>query len=166
MSLSDSSTWPQYAAIDREFEAALKLAPPLPSIGDMPSVAAARDMFSQAMVQFASLSPQPDYTGVKKSTIQIPVRDGTSIPAVLYQPETASNDGPLVVLYHGGGFCLGAPEMEEPIALECVRRYGAVALSVDYRMAPEHPFPVAIEDSFDALEWVCFFLLSHLEIAD
>lgn len=57
------------------------------------------------------------------------------------------------MIYHGGGFCIGFPEMEEPLCLEVVRRSGAVALSVDYRMAPEKPFPTSIDDSLDALKW-------------
>jgi acetyl esterase/lipase len=125
-------------------------------LGDFPDVASLRQYLGQLIVQAAAQHPPPDYTGVKKSTIQIPVSDGTTIPALLYQPTDAAANGPLVVLYHGGGFCIGIPEMEEPAALECVRNHGAVALSVDYRMAPEHVFPVAITDSFDALKWVTY----------
>lgn len=110
-------------------------------------------MMGEMMAQAAAAAPAPDYTGLKKSTIDIPVRDGSKIPARLYQPEGKS-PGALVVLYHGGGFCIGVPEMEEDIALEAVRTWGATAVSVDYRMAPEHPFPVAIHDSFDALKWL------------
>lgn len=97
----------------------------------------------------------PDYAGVKKSTIEIPVRDGSKIRALLYQPENVPAEGsPLVFLIHGGGFCIGIPEMEENVALDCVKVHGAVALSVDYRMAPEHAFPGPTNDCWDALKWV------------
>jgi acetyl esterase len=58
------------------------------------------------------------------------------------------------MLYHCGGFCIGTLELGEGVALDVVRKYGTVALSVDYRMAPEFPFQVAVLDCFDALKWV------------
>lgn len=52
--------------------------------------------------------------GVEKSRISIPVRDGSSIEALLYQPTNPPKEGsPLFVAYHGGGWCLGVPEFEE-----------------------------------------------------
>jgi acetyl esterase/lipase len=128
--------------------------PALPGMGDFPDIPTARQFINQMMAQMAAASPPVDYTGVKKSDIQIPTSDGASIRAILYQPESKpAAGGPLVVLYHGGGFCLGTPEMEELFALELVKKHGAVAISVDYRMAPEHPFPGPITDSWDALKW-------------
>ena len=124
----------------------------MPSLGAFPDVPALREMMNSMITQMAAASPPPDYTGVKKSDLQIPVRDGSTIRGVLYAPESGI-PGPLVVVYHGGGFCIGIPEMEEPLCLEVVRRCGATALSVDYRMAPEKTFPTATEDSFDALKW-------------
>lgn len=157
MSIEDPSTWPQYATIDPEFQATVDaMGGPqnLPSLGSMPDVPALRNLLAQIGAQAAAAAPPPDYSGIKKSTIKIPVRDGSEIPALLYQPETAPAKGsPLVVLYHGGGFCVGVPEMEEPVALHAVQSSGAVVLSIDYRMAPEHPFPVPTQDSWDALKW-------------
>jgi len=124
----------------------------VPSMGAATDVPALRAQVGEMVAQMAASQPPPDYSGVKKSEIQIPMRDGKSIRTVLYQPESGA-PGPLVVLYHGGGFCIGFPEMEEGIALEVVRTSGATALSVDYRMAPEHPFPGPTDDSWDALKW-------------
>ncbi|KAF2087625.1 hypothetical protein K490DRAFT_41525 [Saccharata proteae CBS 121410] len=93
--------------------------------------------------------------GVRKSKIKIPVRDGTEIPAVLWQPETPPKDGsPLLVTYHGGGWCMGSPEMEEVNCVNCVQKFGVVAVGVDYRLAPEHAFPGPVQDSWDALKWI------------
>ena len=51
---------------------------------------------------------------VEKSCIEIPVRDGSTIPALLYRPITApKGDSPLLVAYHGGGWCIGTPDLEE-----------------------------------------------------
>jgi acetyl esterase/lipase len=124
----------------------------IPSMSAASDVAGLRAMVDQMIAAQVAAGPAPDYSGVKKSQLQIPVRDGSSIRGVLYQPESGSG-GPLAVIFHGGGFCIGMPEMEEPVALELVRGYAGVVLSVDYRLAPEHPFPVPIDDSFDALKW-------------
>jgi acetyl esterase/lipase len=98
---------------------------------------------------------QVDRTGVHEARIDIPSRDGTSLPAILYRPASPTSPGPLVVLYHGGGWITGHAEDEAPIAYALAQRHGAVVVSVEYRLAPEHPFPKAIEDSWDALKWVC-----------
>lgn len=49
---------------------------------------------------------------------------------------------------------MGFPEMVAPTAIELVQSHGASVISVDYRLAPEHAFPKAIEDGWDALKWV------------
>lgn len=60
---------------------------------------------------------------------------------------------PLIVFYHGGGFVLGNLDTHDaPCRLLC-RHAGAHVLSVDYRLAPEHPFPAAVEDGRAALDW-------------
>jgi acetyl esterase/lipase len=109
----------------------------------------------RAMSEQKMKTNPPDYAGVLKSNISIPVRDGTSINGLVYKPATPpKSPSPLIVLYHGGGWVLGFPEAEEGTALVAVREFGAVVVSVDYRMAPEGPFPVPIEDSWDAVKWV------------
>jgi acetyl esterase/lipase len=130
---------------------------PLPSLGDSPDVATAQAGLIASAKQRLELGmvPPPDFSGVEKDTISIPVRDGSSIPALLYRPTKPPAAGcPLVVLYHGGGWCIGTTEMEEESCLTFVKLSGAVALSVDYRMAPGYTFPVPIDDSWDALKWV------------
>jgi acetyl esterase/lipase len=97
--------------------------------------------------------PPPDYTGLKREEIQIPVRDGSTVRAIHIRPDSGS-PGPLAVLYHGGGWCIGMAEMEEPQQIMLAKEFGVTSVSVDYRKAPEKTFPVAIEDSWDALKWV------------
>ncbi|WP_411144381.1 alpha/beta hydrolase [Streptomyces sp. x-80] len=71
----------------------------------------------------------------------------------VYRPAT---DGTLpVVLYlHGGAFTYGSPEAEEEHALRYARDAEAVVVSVDYRLAPEHPYPAAADDAYAALTWL------------
>lgn len=72
----------------------------------------------------------------------------------VYQPaEPPSSGSPFMVLYHGGGFCIGTPEGEEQTCRNMVQAYGAVCLSMSYRLAPEFPFPYAPNDSWDGLKW-------------
>ncbi len=60
---------------------------------------------------------------------------------------------PLVVYFHGGGFVLGGPDMGNWICGAVAARVGAVVVSVDYRLAPAHVFPAAVEDCYAALAW-------------
>lgn len=74
---------------------------------------------------------------------------------MVYKPSNLPRNGsPIIVLFHGGGWCFGCPEMDALNCIKAVQKYGAVALSVDYRLAPECPFPAAVNDSWDVLQWV------------
>lgn len=88
-----------------------------------------------------------------ETDVTIPVRDGASILVRIHKPKSPLSDGsPIFVVYHGGGFCLGGLDNE---ALLCRKftELGGIAVNVDYRLAPENPFPVPVEDAFDALKW-------------
>ena len=61
--------------------------------------------------------------------------------------------GPLLVYFHGGGFVFGDLDTHEPICAELARRLDMPVLSVDYRLAPEHPWPAGIEDAIAATRW-------------
>jgi acetyl esterase len=74
------------------------------------------------------------------------------IPARLYLP--GSNTGvPLFVYLHGGGWVLGDLETADNIARFLCRHVNCAVLTVDYRLAPEHVFPAAVEDAYAAVEW-------------
>ncbi len=75
-----------------------------------------------------------------------------TIPARLYRPSTGSTL-PLIVYFHGGGFVTGDLDSHDSILRQLVTASGAMVLSVDYRLAPEHPFPAAIEDADMALKF-------------
>jgi acetyl esterase len=81
--------------------------------------------------------------------------DLTDIPVRIYWPPIAAHDNlPVVVFYHGGGWCLGDLETHDPVARAHCVAAEAIVVSVDYRLAPEHPFPAGIDDSWAALRWV------------
>jgi acetyl esterase len=74
------------------------------------------------------------------------------IPARLYLPGTGTAY-PLFVLLHGGGWVIGDLESADNMARFLCRHVTCAVLSVDYRLAPEHIFPAAVEDSFAAVQW-------------
>lgn len=77
---------------------------------------------------------------------------GASVPVRVYRP-VAENPLPTVVFFHGGGFVLGSVELMDDIARKLCRDVNAVIVSVDYRLAPEHPFPAAHDDALTATLW-------------
>jgi acetyl esterase len=78
----------------------------------------------------------------------------TDIPARVYWPPATDEPAPVVVFYHGGGFCLGDLETHDPVARTHAVGAEAIVVSVDYRLAPEHPFPAGVNDCWAALQWV------------
>jgi acetyl esterase/lipase len=72
------------------------------------------------------------------------------------RPSKLSNaaPGPLVVIYHGGGFVTGQPETMAPYARGIARLFDAVVICPTYRLAPEHKFPAAVNDAFDSLQYI------------
>lgn len=82
----------------------------------------------------------------------IPVTGG-AVPVRIYTPEGAPRPMPMVVYYHGGGFVLGSLETHDGECRALALGAGAIVISVDYRLAPEHRFPTAIEDGIAAFTW-------------
>lgn len=84
------------------------------------------------------------------------------LPAValeIYRSQGRPSPAPALVWIHGGGMVLGAPAHGDGYCSRVVAETGAVVISVDYRLAPQHPYPAAIDDCFSALSWV----LEHAE---
>jgi acetyl esterase len=75
------------------------------------------------------------------------------IPVRIYRPE-GDAPKPTIVYYHGGGWVIGSIESHDGTCRGLADAVDALVVSVDYRLAPEHPFPAPVEDAFAALEWV------------
>lgn len=80
--------------------------------------------------------------------------EGRSIGARLYRPAGAKSPGPLLVYFHGGGFVVGSLESHDHALRVLADRSRVSLLSVEYRKAPEDPFPAGIDDALDAWEAV------------
>ena len=86
-----------------------------------------------------------------------PARDEHEIPLRIYRPRAlrdSRTDVPVVMWFHGGGWVLGNVVGYDPVCSFIAAEVGCVVVSVDYRMAPEHRAPVAVEDCVDATTWV------------
>ncbi|QXV66974.1 alpha/beta hydrolase [Mucilaginibacter sp. 21P] len=83
----------------------------------------------------------------------IPV-DGGTIHLRVYTPKTNASSYPVIVYYHGGGFVIANLDVYDASANVLADKAGAVVVSVAYRLAPEHKFPVAHNDAYAAYKWV------------
>ncbi|MDA0868963.1 MAG: alpha/beta hydrolase [Proteobacteria bacterium] len=91
----------------------------------------------------------------RDETWHIPTRDGAMIRARLWAPSHARH--PVLLYFHGGGFTIGSSQTHAGVCQQLAALADCAVLSVDYRLAPEHRFPVAVHDAWDALAW----LLEH-----
>ena len=71
----------------------------------------------------------------------------------LYRPPTAGPH-PIVAYFHGGGWVVGDAVSDDPLCRDLCVRIDAIVVSVDYRHAPEHRFPAAVDDAFAAVRWI------------
>ena len=83
---------------------------------------------------------------------RVPGADGDR-PARVYRP-SADGPHPTVLYLHGGGFVVGDLDTHDQVCRRICRDADAVVVAVDYRLAPEHPFPAAVDDSVAAARWV------------
>ena len=121
----------------------------LPAWSDL-SVAAARDLEDDLF----SGPPEPPVADVRDLAFDGPHGE---VPVRVYRPESAVDDSAAsraLVHFHGGGWTLGTLDSVDGICRELAVRADAVVVSVDYRLAPEHPFPVAVDESAAAVAWV------------
>ncbi|RYZ94429.1 MAG: alpha/beta hydrolase, partial [Proteobacteria bacterium] len=83
----------------------------------------------------------------------VPARNH-QIPIRIYNPKPKAKKLPILVYIHGGGWTLGSLAAYDNIARGLATKVGAIVVTVDYRLAPEHPFPAGIDDARLAFEWV------------
>ncbi len=117
----------------------------VPPINEMNPVAA-----RMALSEIAKLyRPGPE---MKKVTeVKIDVADGLSIRGRILQPDEAPRS--VLVYFHGGGWVLGNIDEYETLGRQIAQRTRSAVLLVDYRKAPEHQYPTAVEDSWAAVKW-------------
>jgi acetyl esterase/lipase len=133
-------------AFDPELAAVIPLMPNLPEADPLTMRAGLAEMIAQL--------PAPDTTGLEIEERQIPGRrNDPAVPIRIYRPEQRSAPA-AVYSVHGGGFVAGDLETEHALNVAVARELGVVVVAVDYRLAPETPFPGGLEDVYAGLVWM------------
>jgi len=103
----------------------------------------------------ALLNADVDRSGVAIENRRIPGPVGApDIPVRIYSPEGLDKTVPGILHIHGGGFVIGDLDSELGSCIGLCRNLGVVVVSVDYRLAPEHRFPAALDDTWAVLRWL------------
>lgn len=135
---------------DPEFLEILPLLPTLSGFSDLEEIHAMRDSMG---LFFTEVEPRDD---VIREDRAVPGLDGDpDVPVRIYRPEVAPADLlPAVLEIHSGGFMVGSIEMMDFWCDRVAAEFPAAVVSVEYRLAPEDPFPAAIHDCYAALLWL------------
>lgn len=92
---------------------------------------------------------------VREEFLKAPARDGYELEMRVFRSKRYSpTPGPLIVLWHGGGWCIGSPTMVADMARSFVKNFGAVVVAPRYRLAPENPWPTSTNDAWDGFLWI------------
>ncbi len=133
-----------------EFHELLPLLPPL-DVADPENIAAARQSVGEMT---AAMTAELDATGVSWEDRQVPGPDGApDVTVRIYRPDRATGTNAGLLFIHGGGFILGDLLTGHAACIGLSRELGITVVSVDYRLAPETPFPGGLEDCYAALSW-------------
>jgi acetyl esterase len=123
----------------------------LPRLHEM-GLREARHSFTKLLLGY-----RPRQTALASTTelaLPRPPRSGGALKARLYRPFDTASPVPVVLFFHGGGWTLGSLDGYDFFCRELAEACSAAVLAVDYRLAPEHPFPAATDDALFALDWV------------
>jgi acetyl esterase/lipase len=120
--------------------------------------------FRAAMKDLSIMPPPDSHPDIRVEEIRFPAGGGagssaaaSSVRCLLFRPAhkpSGRTSAAALLHIHGGGFVMGLPEMDVARNIELSRATGCTILSVDYRLAPEHPHPAGLEDCHDALVWL------------
>ncbi|MBP2477519.1 acetyl esterase/lipase [Crossiella equi] len=124
----------------------------LPDMGPLTDIPATRARMAELKHMLPRYEPVNPVT-VRDTTVPGP-EGAPDVPVRVYTPDNEPGPKPAVLRIHGGGFVMGNLDMDAAISLTLADEVGAVVVSVDYRLAPEHPFPAAPEDCYAALVWL------------
>jgi acetyl esterase len=120
-----------------------------PALAPDADAQAVRQRFSDVAKAFAP----PPLENVGVENIDIPL-EGRTLAARIYRPDAAQTALPLIVYFHGGGWVVGDLDTHDALVARLALDSRCAVASVDYRLAPEHPFPAPCDDALDALIWL------------
>jgi acetyl esterase/lipase len=120
---------------------------------DLTQIPAARVKMKKMVT--AMLASLPAVEGVSSRDEFAPGPQGDpDVRVRVYQPKDQPGALPALYWIHGGGYVMGDIDQDDRLMMQLVKRIGCVAVSVDYRLAPEHPFPAPVEDCYAGLKWL------------
>lgn len=138
--------------VDPELVALLDTFPALNLTAE--SLSQTRNFFKEMMKSQTLVDP-PEFSMISVSERSIPGPQGApDVRVLVYLPTNVGAPRPALLWIHGGGYVLGTPEAEDRQVKSIIAAIGCVAISVDYRLAPETPHPGPVEDCYAALKWV------------
>ena len=127
----------------------LRRMPPT-SFDDLPTARAAAKQMAAALKE-----QLPDITGVLTEDRTIPGPENSpDVTVRIYRPEQSTGAFPTLLWIHGGGYMMGDIDQEDFSAKKLTLAGNCVVVSVEYRLAPEHPYPAPLEDCYAALKWM------------
>jgi acetyl esterase/lipase len=126
---------------------------PMESMLNWDDLPAARKFGEQMLAQLSASIP--DSPRVAKEDRMVPGPEGEpEVPIRVYRPAAGPGSLPGLFWIHGGGYVLGSIQQDDFLMQHIVEAVGCLIVSVEYRLAPEHPFPAPIEDCYAALKWM------------
>ena len=137
--------------LDPELVAGLEALPVFPEFTPetLPQIRALMQEFAKLQLEL------PPVDGIAISEERVPGPAGApDVRVAIHRPVKADGSLPVFFHIHGGGLILGTPELRRAGSVEIAKTHQAVVISVDYRLAPETPFPGPIEDCFAAFQWM------------
>ncbi len=120
--------------------------------GHVPLHALSPQQARQAYEAGAGVLEIPCHKLSRVEDFTLPARDGHPLPVRLYAPSLEKL--PLLLFFHGGGFTVGSIATHDALCRTLSHLAECAVASLDYRLAPEHKFPAAVDDAWDALQWL------------
>ena len=138
--------------LDPELKAVMERMPTDRTL-DLSKISAARARMKKLVLEMLATFPQVE--GVSQEDRLAPgTQGGPPVRVRIYRADDQSSKLPALYWIHGGGYVMGDIDMDDRLMKQMVKRIGCVAASVDYRLAPEHPFPTPVEDCYTGLKWL------------
>lgn len=130
----------------------------LPALDAFPDISLDKDalpLIRQAAAQMLQLT-DAEARGVIREEVMVSgfAEDQPDVRCLIYRPKASTDRLAAYLHLHGGGYILGSPEGSDAHNVSLAEQLGIIVVSVDYRLAPEHPVPAALHDSYAALAWM------------
>lgn len=139
-------------SVERLYPDIVRALEPYDSITYDPEGIAAQRAGGEFLKQHPEYMPTDPSVKIYNHMIRVPGND--SLKLRIYEPVEKSGTYPGFIWLHGGGMTIGLPESDDGLGIRLVKEAGCIVFSVEYRLAPENPYPIPLQDCYEALCWV------------